>query len=106
LLQYRYTSHQLLARHTNLSLLRSLPASFNFFVPKLRWYLNLPHKFYLPHCSNSCRNIYSINNRLRKTISNTRYLQFIIYFIYDITLVLPALHSLWGFKQNDCFNHT
>jgi hypothetical protein len=29
LLQYRYTSHQLLARHTNLSL-RSLPASFIF----------------------------------------------------------------------------
>jgi hypothetical protein len=49
-----------------------LPASFNFFVPKLRWYLNLPHKFYAHVCSNSCRkHIYSINNRLRKTISNT-----------------------------------
>jgi hypothetical protein len=68
-------------------------------LPKLRWYLNLPHKFLRPRLFIPVESIYSINNRLRKTISNTRYLQFIIYFIYDITLVLPALHSLWGLSK-------
>jgi hypothetical protein len=43
---------------------------------------------------------------MEQTISNTRYLQFIIYFIYDITFGFTGSPFVMGFKQNDCFNHT
>jgi hypothetical protein len=70
---------------------------FLFFVPKLRWYLNLP-KFLRPRLFNSCRSIF-----IRLIIGCVKPLVpgiwFIIYFIYDITLVLPALHSLWGLSK-------
>jgi hypothetical protein len=36
----------------------SVPWRLLIFVPKLRWYLNLPHKFYAHVCSNSLEDIF------------------------------------------------
>jgi hypothetical protein len=98
-------SHQLLARHTNLS--PSVPSSvFNFFVPKLRWYLNLPHKFYAHVCSNSCRSIFiRLIIGCVKPLVTPGICSLLFIFIYD-TFGFTGSPFVMGFKQNDCFNHT
>jgi hypothetical protein len=76
----------------------SVPSSVFFnFVPKLRWYLNLPHKFYAHVCSNSCRSIF-----IRLTVKPLTPICSLLFISSMISLLVPALHSLWGW-QNDCF---
>jgi hypothetical protein len=76
----------------------SVPSSV--FVPKLRWYLNLPHKFSPTFNSNSVESIFirliigCVKPLVTPGICSLLFISSMI-----SLLVLPALHSLWGLAK-------